>query len=100
MIKCNICDKKLVTPAQMEKHVNTFHQENTPTVEPVVEPVVVQAEPIVVSEKITLRFRSPVEVTINSKKYEGKIIEAPNIEVASEIVRLVRESAYGDILER
>ncbi len=102
MIQCQVCDKKLVTPSQMEKHMLTHGQVVELPVGNGVPPVeagnVAQAEPI--SEKIVLRFKVPVEVTINSIKYEGKVIEAPNMEIASEIVRIIRESAYGDVLER
>lgn len=92
----------------MEKHRVTVHGEvEGATIEPPVEAEdVTQAEPVVpevVSEAVTLKFRVPVQVTINGKHYpevEGKVIEAPSIEIAAEIVRIIRESALGDVLER
>lgn len=44
--------------------------------------------------EITLKFIKRVEVRINGILYEGEEIKAPNIQIASEIVRIARE-AYG-----
>lgn len=104
MIVCKICDKKLVTPKQMEKHLLTHEapvEGNGVAPAEVVAPVEAVApvaEPV--SEKVVLRFKVPVEVAINGVKYEGKVIEAPNMSIATEIARIIRESAYGDVLER
>lgn len=140
MIQCDLCEKKLVTPKQMENHKEKVHgnaqnvegpaeieqkavesqSHPTPTTPPAHQEspdlqsqpheenapdlLAIQPDPEpVASEKIILRFSRPVQVIINGIKYpevDGKVIEAPNIAVATEIVRIVRESQYGDVLER
>lgn len=99
MAQCQVCQKKLVTPSQMERHMLTHSEPQVQSDQPVTpEPVATVAE-----EKVVLRFKVPVQVTINGVKYpetEGRVIEAPNLTIATEIVRLVRDSQYGDVLER
>ncbi len=63
--------------------------ENTPPPPPYVSPV---------PEKIKLSFRRPIEIRINSIPYNGLTVEAPNMEIASEIVRIAREAYGSDIL--
>lgn len=109
MVPCKICNKKFVSQGKYEKHYSKVHVEPTEVeTEVKVEPVEVETEvvvPEVKSEKITLRFKAPIEVAINSVPYVGRIVEAPNMNVAAEIVRLVRDSNIsrgldGDVLER
>lgn len=106
---CDVCGYKVISHKLFEKH-SLLHEVTKP-VEPVVEtpevpvapeaPVEAPVEASVeapVNEDITLRFMKPVEVTINGRKFEGKVItvtpQLGGIRIASEIVRIVRE-AYG-----
>lgn len=101
MVQCQVCQKKLVTPAQMSKHMLTHSEPAVQSDQPVVVPVTPVAT--VAEEKIILRFKVPVQVTINGIKYpetEGRVIEAPNLTIATEIVRIIRDSQFGDVLER
>lgn len=47
---------------------------------------------------IPLRFKKDVYIQINGDKFEGKEIEAKNIQQAAEIVRLARAGYGSDIL--
>lgn len=115
MVICDKCGKRLVTPSQMTKHLASVHEVMEVSESPVEQSAEVSVVPEVVAEapsapvetqgvpvdtRITLRFKVPVEVAINGIKYEGRIIKVPDMSIASEIVRIVRESAYGDVLER
>lgn len=95
IILCPICNKRMVTEKVLAGHLAKTHPEEpkmeTSVETPVVAPV---AETPVVSEKITLRFSAPIEVSINSVHYFGTVIEAPNMAIATEIVRIAKE-AYG-----
>ena len=95
MTTCDKCGKKYVSSKMFEEHSKTHEV-------PVEAPVEVKEEtPIVVAEQsITLEFSRPVEIYINSIPYLGKKIFAPNMSIASEIVRIAREAYGRDIMMR
>jgi hypothetical protein len=96
---------KFIRNDYYEKHIAT-HEEatNAPTEEAPIEAPIEEApkedkipEEVVVttiSDEVTLTFSKPVEITINGKQYFGTEVVAPNMMIASEIVRIARE-AYG-----
>jgi hypothetical protein len=78
MISCD-CGRKYVSQAKLDAHL-------------VKVPHVV--ETVAPSTFVTLRFTRPIEVYINSVAFVGDTVKAPNVQIASEIVRIARE-AYG-----
>lgn len=110
MVECKICNKKYVSQGKYETHYSKVHVSESVAevvnteVKEIVKPLV-EAVAETQSNKITLRFKQPIEVFINSKPYVGRVIEVEDISIAAEIVRIARESAIsmgkdGDILER
>jgi len=104
-IYCEICKKRMITADILRRHMIKSHAVEevlTPVIPIVSEPVQV-AEPVEVpiidSQKVTLRFSKSVEITINGVQYFGKIVEAPNMEIAAEIVRIAREAYGREVLE-
>ncbi len=109
-ILCPHCGKRMITPKILEAHLVKSHPElkEAPIKEelaPVeeVKPEEVVPEPAVevptpTPETVRLQFTKAVEVTINGKQYFGKTIEAPDMDTASEIVRIAREAYGNDIL--
>lgn len=100
IILCPQCNKRMITQRILDAHLAKSHpatdplpqsltSENTSPATP--EPIV---ETPAMTEKITLRFSAPIEVSINSVHYFGTVVEAPNMAVATEIVRIAKE-AYG-----
>ena len=77
------CGKKYVSPKMYEEHRVKVH---------------VFKEPEPVDETVTVRFAKPVEIIINGIAYRGSEIKAPNIQLASEIVRIAREGYGREIL--
>lgn len=92
MTVCPVCDKKYISEKMFEKH-KTVHDVQLAHVSEVEEAESPK------DDKIVLHFESKVEVTINGVKYEGAEVEAPNIETASEIVRLARDGYGSHILK-
>ena len=84
MIACDKCDKKYVSQAKLDVHLAKGH------------PVVAPPEPPDLF--VTLHFTRPVEVSINGVHYFGDTVKAPNIQIASEIVRIAREHYGKEIL--
>ena len=78
MTVCADCGKKYVSSKMYLDHLETHKA----------------VEPEPVDPSVTIRFSRPVEVRINGVPYFGTEVKAPNIQVASEIIRIARE-AYG-----
>jgi hypothetical protein len=115
---CPVCNKKMITQKVLDGHLRLRHPEielasNTPPVEnietppqppvvesvtetPVAAPVVTEPEPI----GITLHFTQNVEVNINGRSWAGKEIVVPDMETATEIVRICKEAYGPNVLER
>jgi len=101
-ILCPVCNKRMINDKILQGHLKKRHSgaSVSPAVEEKpVEAVTVTPQPEVVPEKITLRFKIPVEVMINGVHYSGKVVEVNNLEIASEVVRIAREAFGNDILE-
>ncbi len=99
-ILCSVCKVRIPTQKVLEAHMAKRHPE-IPYVAPElpveeIVPETLPPEPMV-SDKIVLNFRQPVEITINGTPYSGKTIEVSNMGLATEIVRIARE-AYGDTI--
>ncbi len=110
IILCPACGRRMITQEILTSHLAKTHPDFKPTEEPltegdttatpVSEPEATPApQPQPIGENITLRFSQPVEITINGVKYEGQVVEAPNMPIASEIVRIAREAYGRSILE-
>ena len=91
MIACDKCDKKFVRKDFYEIHYKAHD-------EPIEAPVEVKIEIPEVSNDVVLEFARPVEIYINSVPYLGKRVTAPNMSIASEIVRIAREAYGRDIM--
>lgn len=100
---CNTCGMKFIRNDYYERHLATHAEEveapkdevvTEEVVEKAVDQVEAAAEPVVETDEITLKFSKSVEIYINGRAYLGKEIKAPNMMIASEIVRIARE-AYG-----
>lgn len=101
---CSTCGMKFIRNDYYQSHLLT-HTTEVPPVEPEVkveppkeEPAHIEEPAPVIEDKIILKFNKAVEITINGKQYYGTSIEAPNISIASEIVRIAREAYGRDIL--
>jgi hypothetical protein len=92
---CNTCGMKFIRNDFYERHLAT-HTEKVEA--PVEEAKPEEPKEPAVEEKVTdeviLKFSKPVEIYINGKAYLGSEVVAPNMTIASEIVRIARE-AYG-----
>lgn len=93
---CPVCEKKFIRNDYYEKHLETHPSEEAKQEE--VQDAVVEAEEKaetpVETDEVLLKFSKPVEVYINGVPYVGKEVKAPNMKIASEVVRIARE-AYG-----
>ena len=108
---CNVCGMKFIRNDYYEKHLKAVHgsekevsedeKKEAPVEEAPVEAVAEEVKPETEAEsnKIILKFREPVEVTINGHRYAGTNVEVPNISLASEIVRIAREAYGSNVLE-
>jgi|SRR5581483_12271778 len=104
-IVCPHCGKRMITEKILTSHVAKNHsvvQEPTEEgVEAAKEEVleqVPQYSPTPVETSLTLRFRKPVEITINGVAYSGSEVVVKDMIVASEIVRIAKEAYGWDIL--